>query len=67
MLPIGALVYLLFCISRYGWGWNNFIAEADAGQGLKFPAALRPYFTYVLPVIMIIVLVQGYIDKFFSG
>ena len=64
LLPIGALVYLLFCTSRYGWGWNNFLAEANAGSGLKFPAVLRPYFTYILPVVMIIVLIQGYIEIF---
>ena len=67
LLPLGALVYLLFCCSRRGWGWNNFLAEADAGQGIKFPQWLRPYVTYVLPIGMIIVFVQGYIDKFFSG
>jgi len=67
LLPMGALVYLLFCCTRYGWGWDNFIAEADAGKGIKFPKLLRPYVAYVLPVIMIIVLLQGYYDKFFSG
>lgn len=65
LLPIGALIYLLFCCTRYGWGWNNFIAEADAGKGLKFPKFLRPYVTYVLPFVMIFVLLQGYIDKFY--
>ena len=64
LLPLGALVYLFFCTSRYGWGWDNFIAEADAGKGLKFPKLLRPYVTYVLPVIVLIVLIQGYIDRF---
>lgn len=67
LLPIGALVYLLFCTSRYGWGWDKFIAEADSGKGLKFPKLLRPYVAYVLPIIMIIVLVKGYYDKFFTG
>ncbi|MDR0439556.1 MAG: sodium-dependent transporter [Candidatus Accumulibacter sp.] len=64
LLPIGALIYLLFCTSRYGWGWDNFIAEADTGAGLKFPKILRTYISYVLPVIILAVLVQGYIDKF---
>lgn len=64
-LPLGALVYLLFCVSRNGWGWDNFIAEADAGKGLRFPQALRPYVTYVLPLIMVLVYILGYIDKFF--
>lgn len=66
LLPLGALVYLLFCCTRFGWGWDNFIAEADAGKGLKFPKALRPYFTYLVPVLMAIVFIQGYIDKFFK-
>lgn len=64
-LPLGALVYLLFCVSRKGWGWDNFIAEADAGKGLRFPKVLRPYVTYVLPVLMVLVYILGYIDKFF--
>ena len=66
LLPLGALVYLLFCTSRYGWGWNNFIAEADAGQGIKFPKWLRLYMTYLLPLLMLTIFVQGYIDKFFK-
>ncbi len=66
MLPLGALVYLLFCTSRYGWGWNKFIAEADAGKGITFPHWLRPYLTYVLPIGMLVVFVQGYFDKFFK-
>ena len=65
LLPLGSLVYLTFCTTRYGWGWDNFIAEADAGKGMKFPKFLRGYFTYVLPIIMLIIFVQGYIEKFF--
>ncbi len=64
LLPLGALVYLLFCVTRYGWGWDNFIAEADQGQGMKFPKALRTYLVYVLPIAMIIIFIQGYIEKF---
>lgn len=64
LLPIGSLIYCLFCCSRYGWGWDNFIAEADEGEGLKFPKALRFYLTKILPVVMIIILVQGYLQKF---
>ncbi len=66
LLPLGALTFLLFCCTRYGWGWDNFIAEADAGKGLKFPKMLRPFFTYVVPVLMVVVFVQGYLDKFFK-
>ncbi|MCD7895326.1 MAG: sodium-dependent transporter [Planctomycetaceae bacterium] len=66
ILPLGSLVYLLFCTSRYGWGWDNFIAEADMGKGRKFPQRMRWYFTYVLPLIVLLIFVQGYIEKFFS-
>ena len=66
LLPIGATIYLLFCVTRYGWGWDNFIKEADAGAGLKFPLALRSFFVYVAPVIMIAVFVTGYYNMFFK-
>lgn len=64
LLPLGSLVYLLFCTSRYGWGWKNFVAEADAGQGLKFPKWARFYVTFLLPLIVLYIFVQGYISKF---
>ena len=60
LLPLGSVVYLLFCVSRRGWGWKNFLAEANAGQGLKFPAAVRIYVTYILPFIVLCVLAVGY-------
>ena len=63
-LPLGSLIYLLFCVTRYGWGWKNFIAEADAGQGLKFPKWARGYLTYVLPALILIIFVMGYVPKF---
>ena len=64
LLPLGSLVYLLFCTSRYGWGWDNFLREADAGDGLKFPKGLRIYVTYVLPAIVLFIFAMGYIQKF---
>lgn len=64
ILPIGALIYLFFCTTRYGWGWDAFIAEANTGKGMKFPVKLRWYFTYVLPVIIFLVFIEGYIQKF---
>ena len=64
LLPLGSLAYLLFCTSRRGWGWRNFLAEADKGDGAKFPALLRPFLAYVLPVVVFALFVQGYIDKF---
>ena len=65
LLPLGSLIYLLFCVSRYGWGWDNFIAEADAGRGIAFPKWVRFYVTWILPVIVLVIFAQGYIAKFF--
>ena len=64
LLPIGSVLYLLFCTSRYGWGWKNFIAEADAGKGIQFPKWARVYVTYILPIIVIAILIISYIQKF---
>ena len=52
LLPGGSLVYLFFCISRVGWGFKNYQAEANQGKGLKVPGWIRGYVTYVLPVIV---------------
>lgn len=65
-LPIGSLVYLAFCVSRYGWGWDNFLLEANTGKGIAFPKAARLYVTYILPAIVVIIFIQGYVVKFFS-
>jgi len=65
ILPIGSLVYVLFCTRRYGWGWDNFLAEANAGKGIKVSAALRWYMKYVPLVIILVVFVYGYVEKFF--
>ena len=52
------------CVSRYGWGWDGFIQEADAGRGIKFPAFLRPYFTWVVPLLVLSIFAAGYWEKF---
>ena len=64
LLPLGSLLYLLFCTSRYGWGWDNFIAEADTGSGIKFPKAIRFYVSYILPLIILFIFAMGYWQKF---
>ncbi len=64
VLPLGSLAYLLFCTTRYGWGWDHFIAEADAGTGIKFPKWARFYITFILPVIVLFIFVMGYVQKF---
>lgn len=66
LLPLGSLVYLFFCVTRYGWGWDNFVEEANAGRGLQFPRKIRFYVTYILPLIVLFIFVYGYIDKFFA-
>ncbi len=64
-LPLGSLVYLLFCVSKRGWGWKNFTEEANAGDGAKLPNWLRFYTTYILPVIIVSIFIIGIKDKFF--
>lgn len=64
LLPLGSLVYLLFCTSRYGWGFKNFLKEANEGQGIKFPTWARIYVSYCIPVIVLVIFLQGYWAKF---
>lgn len=65
ILPIGSLIYLLFCVSKRGWGWKNFTEEANTGTGLKISGKLRFYMTYILPVIILFMFLIGIKDKFF--
>lgn len=66
ILPIGALVYILFVISKSGMGWGRFSEEVNTGSGIRMPGWLRYYFTVVLPIIMLVILVMGYVQKFSS-
>ncbi|MBQ1877033.1 MAG: sodium-dependent transporter [Selenomonas sp.] len=66
ILPLGSLVYLAFCTQRYGWGWKNFLREADTGAGVKFPAWSRFYLTYILPLVVLIIFANGYYALFFA-
>lgn len=59
LLPLGSLIYVLFCVSRYGWGWDKFVAEANEGVGLKVATWMRPYMTYVLPCIILVIFLLG--------
>ena len=61
LLPVGSLVYLLFCVTKFGWGFDNYLDECNTGKGIKFSKALKPYFKYVLPVLVLILIVQGFI------
>ncbi len=59
LLPIGSLIYLLFCVTKWGWGFDRYLEEANTGSGPKMPRWLKPYFSVVLPILIIIILVQG--------
>ncbi len=61
ILPIGSLCYLLFCVTRYGWGFDRYMKEANTGEGLKMPGWLRIYVTYILPVLIVFLIIQGII------
>lgn len=64
MLPLGSLIFVLFCTTRYGWGWEKFMKEANEGTGLKAAKWMRPYMTYVLPVIVFVIFVIGLVGFF---
>ncbi len=66
LLPMGSVVYLLFCVKKNGWGWNNFINEVNAGDGLKFSHKLRFYLTWILPFVVVFIYLKGYYDMFAS-
>ena len=59
LLPLGSLIYLLFCVTNWGWGFDNYIEEVNTGSGLKMSGKLKPYFRFVLPVLILIILIQG--------
>ena len=59
LLPIGSLIYLMFCVSRWGWGFDNYLKEANEGEGIKLPRWLKYYFQYVLPLLVLVLVYQG--------
>ncbi len=64
LLPLGSLVFVLFCTSKIGWGWDNFVAEANKGKGIKVKNWMKPYCKYILPVVALIVFVCGLLSFF---
>ena len=64
MLPLGSLIFVIFCTTRYGWGFQNFLKEANEGVGLKFPRWMQFYVTYILPIIVLIIFVIGIVNFF---
>lgn len=64
ILPLGCMTYVIFCTTKYGWGYENFLEEANQGKGIKFPNKLKLYFTFILPALILFVLIQGYVAIF---
>ncbi len=64
LLPLGSLGYVLFCTRKNGWGWDGFLREANTGNGISFPQGLRAYMAYGIPLIITVIYLKGYYDKF---
>ena len=64
LLPLGSMIFVLFCTKKNGWGWEDFRQEANTGKGIKFPECFRFYMSYILPAIIVIVYLKGYYDTF---
>ena len=63
LLPLGSLVYLLFCVTKWGWGYDNYLREANEGTGVRMPHWLKPYFQFFLPLLVLVILIQGLFPK----
>ncbi len=64
LLPLGSMIFVLFCVKKNGWGWNSFLKEVNTGKGMKMSSALQLYMTYILPAIIVVVYLKGYYDTF---
>ena len=64
LLPLGSLGYVLFCTRKNGWGWEKFLEEANTGKGPRFPRGLKNYVAYGIPLIIMVIYLKGYYDKF---
>ena len=67
LLPLGALVFVFFCVTRYGWGWKKFVKEANTGKGLKVQPWMRWVFTIVVPIIVVVIFIMGLVTFNFTG
>ena len=61
MLPIGCLIYLLFCVTKYGWGYEQYLAETNTGKGPKLSPKFGFYFKYILPALILVILISGFV------
>ena len=66
ILPLGSFVYLTFCVSRYGWGFVQYLEETNTGNGMRMPGWLKGYLKYLLPVMILFVFIKGIVGKFFG-
>lgn len=66
LLPMGGILFLLFCTRKYGWGWQNFLLETDQGLGPQFPRGMRVFLSWILPCLILALFIAGYIEKFFK-
>ncbi|MBR0351645.1 MAG: sodium-dependent transporter [Oscillospiraceae bacterium] len=61
LLPVGALIFALFCCNKFGWGWDNFVEEANAGKGMKVKKWMKPIFQFVVPIVVAFLYIYGLI------
>ena len=66
ILPLGSFVYLIFCVSRFGWGFEFYLKETNTGRGMRLPGMLKGYLQYVLPLLILFLFIQGIVGKFFA-
>lgn len=66
LLPLGSMIFVLFCVRKNGWGWENFVAEANIGKGMKLSSGrlMQFYMSVILPIIIVVVYLKGYYDTF---
>ena len=64
ILPLGSVLFVLFCSLKNGWGWDAFVKESNTGSGLKFPGGIRWYMSVVIPVVVAVIYLKGYYDMF---
>ena len=64
ILPLGSVVYVMFCVSRYGWGFDGFLREVNTGDGIQFPKGIRYYMLFVIPAVILVIYLKGYYDMF---
>ena len=59
LLPLGSLIYLLFCVSKWGWGFDKYMEEVNTGNGIKMSRHFKFYFQFILPILILVILIQG--------